>query len=99
MHHEVMVLTSGHEVVAGIASGERFDAILSDLMMPNMTGMDLYEELLRIAPDQAERMIFFTGGAFTDRARDFLKGVPNPCLEKPFVMADVLAVIDAVPPR
>jgi signal transduction histidine kinase len=99
MHHEVTVLRSGREVVACIASGDRFDVILSDLMMPDMTGMDLHEELSRIAPDQAERMVFFTGGAFTDRARDFLKGVPNPCLEKPFVMADVLAVIAAVSPK
>jgi signal transduction histidine kinase len=99
MHHEVLVLTSGKEVVACIASGERFDVILSDLMMPDMTGMDLYEELSRIAPDQAQRMVFFTGGAFTDRAREFLKGVPNPCIEKPFVMADVLGVIASVLPK
>jgi hypothetical protein len=64
-----------------------------------MTGMDLYEELSRIAPDQAQRMVFFTGGAFTDRAREFLKGVPNPCIEKPFVMADVLGVIASVLPK
>jgi signal transduction histidine kinase len=99
MHHEVVVLRSGREVVACVASGGRFDAILSDLMMPDMTGMDLHDELSRIAPDQAERMIFFTGGAFTDRAREFLKRVPNPRIDKPFEMANVLAVIADVAPR
>ena len=32
----------------------------------------------------AERMVFLSGGAFTDAARDFLRRVPNRQLEKPF---------------
>jgi len=49
-----------------------------------MTGVDLYEELKRRDPAQADRMIFLTGGAFTPRAREFLSRVSNPKLEKPF---------------
>ena len=48
-----------------IARGERFDAILCDLMMPGMTGMDLHEALSRLAPEQASRVVVLTGGAFT----------------------------------
>jgi signal transduction histidine kinase len=91
--HDVTIVTSGKEALALIASGRRFDAILSDLMMPVVTGMDLYEEISRIAVDQAERMIFLTGGAFTERARQFLGKVPNPCVDKPFELTNVLAVI------
>jgi CheY-like chemotaxis protein len=98
-HHEVVVLTSGKEALARIASGERFDAIFSDLMMPEMTGMDLYEELFRIASDQAKRMIFLTGGAFTERAREFLDRVPNPRIDKPFEIANLLAIVAGAPPR
>jgi nitrogen-specific signal transduction histidine kinase/ActR/RegA family two-component response regulator len=98
-YHDVVVLTSGKEALSRIASGERFDVILSDLMMPEVTGLDLHEELCRIAPDQAERMIFLTGGAFTDRARDFLDRVPNPRLEKPFEVANILALIAGTPER
>jgi hypothetical protein len=29
-------------------------------------------------------MVFFSGGAFTDAAREFLHSVPNPQIEKPF---------------
>ncbi|PYN41729.1 MAG: hypothetical protein DMD95_18640 [Candidatus Rokuibacteriota bacterium] len=82
--HDVVVATTGSEVVQRLASGERFDIILCDLMMPGMTGMDLHEELERLEPAQATRMIFLTGGAFTPRARAFLAGVPNARLEKPF---------------
>jgi signal transduction histidine kinase len=94
--HDVSILTSGAEALARIASGERFDVILSDLMMPEVTGMEIYEELSRIAPDQAKRMAFLTGGAFTERARLFLDGVPNPRIEKPFDVANILAIIALV---
>ena len=82
--HDVVVATTGSEVVQRLARGERFDIILCDLMMPGMTGMDLHEELERLEPAQATRMIFLTGGAFTPRARAFLAGVNNARLEKPF---------------
>jgi CheY-like chemotaxis protein len=92
-HHDVVVLTNGKEVLARIASGERFDVILSDLMMPDVTGMEIYEQLSLAAPDQAKRMIFLTGGAFTERARSFLDRAPNPRIEKPFEISSVLATI------
>jgi CheY-like chemotaxis protein len=76
-----------------VGAGQRFDAILSDLMMPQVTGMDLYDELCRIAPDQAKKMIFLSGGAFTERAREFLEGLANPCVEKPFELANLLELI------
>jgi signal transduction histidine kinase len=98
-YHDVVILTSGKEALARIASGERFDAILSDLMMPEVTGMEIHEELSRIALDQAKRMIFLTGGAFTERAREFLDRVPNRRIEKPFEIGNILEVIAAVPRR
>jgi signal transduction histidine kinase len=56
------------------------DVILCDIMMPGRTGIDLYESS---APHLQRRFIFITGGAYSDRARAFLEGVPNPALEKP----------------
>ena len=52
------------EALALVLEGKRFDLILCDLMMPVMTGMDLHAELLIVAPDQAARMVFMTGGVF-----------------------------------
>jgi len=82
--HEVVVVTSGREAMSLLEKGEAFDLILSDVMMPEMSGIELYNELLRIRPKCAERMIFLTGGAFTQGARKFLDSVPNSRLEKPF---------------
>jgi CheY-like chemotaxis protein len=86
--HEVTVLTSPAEAVARITRGERWDAILCDLMMPELSGMDVEERLTKAAPDVVPRIVYLTGGAFTDRAREFLAG-GRPYLEKP-VEADAL---------
>jgi PAS domain S-box-containing protein len=82
--HQVTTTTSGREAIERIKSGERYDLILCDLMMPMVTGMEVHAELAAAVPDQADRIVFLTGGAFTTHARDFLKRVPNDRFEKPF---------------
>jgi CheY-like chemotaxis protein len=81
--YDVTVALCGKDALAHIASGTRFDAIVSDVMMPNMTGIELLEELRRIAPDQARRLIFLSGGAFTARTRERLDELGVLQLEKP----------------
>jgi len=98
-HHDAIALTSGEEAIARIAAGERFDVILSDLMMPHVSGPDLYRRLLEIAPHQAERVVFLSGGVFTPEARAFLDGVPNRRIDKPCEPAALLAVIAEVSRR
>ena len=63
--HDVATVTRAGDALARLRSGERYDVIFCDLMMPQMTGMDLHRELAAELPDQAARMIFLTGGAFT----------------------------------
>jgi FixJ family two-component response regulator len=46
--------------------------------------MDLHAELARTNPDLASRMVFVTGGAFTEAAMEFLDRVPNERIDKPF---------------
>jgi PAS domain S-box-containing protein len=81
--HDVVLVESGRAALQALAR-EKFDLVISDLMMPEMTGMELHTELLRTHPEVAERMIFISGGAFTDAAREFLRRIPNPQIEKPF---------------
>ena len=81
--YKVTCVGDGRRALERIRGGDRYDVILCDLMMPEMTGMDLYGELARLVPEQAERLVFVTGGAFTARAREFLERVPNARVEKP----------------
>jgi CheY-like chemotaxis protein len=94
--HDVTVVGSVRDALAKLESGERYDVILSDLMMPGMTGMDLHAAVTRLAPEQVSRMIFMTGGAHTPEARDFFDQVGSPTLEKPFDRAGLFAVIDSL---
>jgi PAS domain S-box-containing protein len=65
--HEVTCIESAREALTLIDGGQRFDVILSDLMMPTMTGMEFYERLLAQHPEVARRVVFISGGAITAR--------------------------------
>ncbi|MCY1080097.1 response regulator [Archangium lansingense] len=94
---DVLVLVQGREALAQVASGRRFDAILCDLMMPEMSGPRFYEELSRLAPDQARRVIFMTGGAFTDQSRAFLANTGMPCIDKPIEFQRLRSLLASMP--
>jgi len=91
--HDVVATQSGTEALALFAAGERFDLILCDLMMPQMTGEELYRELSRVSPEQAKRMIFLTGGAFTPSAQRFLADSAIEYIEKPFDSSNLRAIV------
>lgn len=91
---DVVVVNSAREALARIERGERYDVILSDLMMPEINGIELHARLARIAPEQVDSMVFMSGGAFTDQARQFFDQVQNPTIEKPFDRAALIAVIE-----
>jgi PAS domain S-box-containing protein len=82
--HDVEISTDPRAAVHRVLRGEPFDIIFCDLMMPAMTGMDLHAVIAGEVPEQAARIVFVTGGAFTAAARDFVASVPNTVLEKPF---------------
>ena len=94
--HDVVVMSRGRDALDAIAAGTRYDAILCDLMMPEMTGMELHARLLEQAPDQADRMVFVTGGAFTVGAQEFLERLPTPWFEKPCDVAELRNAIAAL---
>ncbi len=91
--HEVVTVNGARAALKLLDQGSRYDLILCDVMMPGMTGMDLYMELCRTAPDQAQRIVFMTGGAFTPRALSFLQEVPNPKLSKPLDLRQLRTLV------
>jgi signal transduction histidine kinase len=81
--HEVVAVTAATEALELLKGGAQFDLILCDLMMPEMSGMDLYAQLRKLVPDQTSKFVFMTGGAFTSDASSFLAQISNPSIEKP----------------
>jgi PAS domain S-box-containing protein len=82
--HEVVLAASGKEAQALLASDRGFDLILCDVMMPEMTGVELHQWLVAHSAILAERVVFVTGGAFGTNADDYLQHVGNATLAKPF---------------
>ncbi len=91
--HDVVALEGAAEALALLERGERFDMIFSDVIMPHMTGMELYERLLRERPDVAARVVFLSGGAQSVRELEFLASIPNTCLEKPISFTTLRAFV------
>ncbi len=87
--HDVMFATSGDEALARLLSGPEPDVVLCDLSMPGVTGADVYSRLAAGRPGLERKVVFMTGGAFTDATRAFLDRVPNRRLEKPFTLAAI----------
>ena len=94
--HDVVTEESAAAAWARLERGERFDVIFCDVMMPEMSGMDLYSKVKAGAPDQAARVVFITGGTYTERAATFLEEVPNPRMEKPFDPRAIRAMVGQV---
>jgi CheY-like chemotaxis protein/two-component sensor histidine kinase len=93
--HDCVTTTKPNEALERLRSGEHFDLILCDLMMPVMDGRELYTELSRFAPEQARKMVFLTGGAFTPALQTFLSGVSNERIAKPFDVAKLKNAVNA----
>jgi CheY-like chemotaxis protein len=91
--YHVDVAHTGQEALAKLSSGAAFDAVLCDLMMPGMSGIELFHVLASTSPGVEEKLVFMTGGAFTPEAEAFLEEVTNPRVEKPFDFASVDALL------
>ena len=89
--HRVIAVTSGPAALALLTAGERFDLVLCDITMPEMTGMDLFDRVQALDESQAVRMVFLTGGAVSLRAQEFMDG--HLVLEKPFDLSDLEALV------
>lgn len=94
-HHDVVCTTRATEALALVDAGPAFDVIFSDLVMPNMTGMDFYDVLLRHHPEAASKVVFLTGGTVDEQLSGFLARIPNRFFYKPLDLEVLLRAVDA----
>jgi CheY-like chemotaxis protein len=94
--YEVVAVPSGAEALALLERGESFDAVLCDLMMPDIDGIAIHEYLERTRPELARCTIFLTGGAFSERSQRFLREADRRLIEKPFRFERISEEIEAV---
>ena len=81
---EVTATAAPSMALAMLTSGKRYDVVLCDVMMPTMNGVELRTQVERVAPDQAKRFIFMTGGILRPEVQALLDLTPSIVLAKPF---------------
>jgi nitrogen-specific signal transduction histidine kinase/CheY-like chemotaxis protein len=91
-HHEVHLAHSGTEALDQLRN-RSFDLVLCDLMMPDLSGIQVYEASSEQANGTPPRFVFLTGGAVTDTAKRFLSETHHRVITKPFRPALVRQVI------
>ena len=94
--HEIVGTADARKALAWLGDDASFDIIFCDLMMPSMSGIDFYEELLRLHPDLAPRVVFMTAGVLTSKAQLFLDAVSNQHLTKPFNAGSLRATVQQI---
>jgi two-component system, cell cycle sensor histidine kinase and response regulator CckA len=93
--HGVTTASRGEEALR-LLETRRFDAILCDLMMPDVSGAELHRRTLARDPELARRFIFITGGPFSVEARNLVEATTNYCLTKPFGASELIEAIRMV---
>ena len=97
--HRVETASGGQPALELIATGRRYDAILCDVMMPQMSGPQFHDELLRIASDQVRRLAFLTGGVPNSAVGTSVVDSRRPVVSKPCDPRELLAVIQSLVER
>ena len=83
-HGEVIVESCGENAQERLARGESFDVILCDVVMPVMSGFELFRWMEEQRPELAQRVVFMSGGRLGDEERDHSERNPDRWLSKPF---------------
>ena len=91
--HDVTYLADGKQALDLLLTGQRYEVVLCDLMMPGTNGMDIYAALSHALPQQLSRVVFVTGGAVTAETRQFLEDIPNQLVEKPFSASEIRTLV------
>ncbi len=94
--HEPVVASSARDALGHIRGGAAIDAVVCDVSLLEMTGVDFYAEVLRHAPSLASHVIFLSCGALSPRARAFAESLGPRCLEKPPDMSKLRDMIRRV---
>ena len=89
----VVEASSAHEALSVIDKDESMDAVVSDVLMPEMSGLVFYDELIARSPRLGGRVVFLTGAAQDPAVAAPIEHRGVPLISK---VDDLLLVLDAV---
>jgi signal transduction histidine kinase/ActR/RegA family two-component response regulator len=90
----VEIALDGSSALAKLATTD-YDVVLCDVMMPGISGLDVYRQVRTNNEGLARRFVFATGGLFSQELSDNVKRLSNMIVEKPFDPEELRRVIKA----
>jgi PAS domain S-box-containing protein len=91
--HEVTAVTSGRAALDLLLDGQRFDVVLCDVLMPGVSGIDLFLEIKGKKPEVAKRFIFMSGASSMPRVAEFFGSISNERIDKPVDLDQLRSLI------
>lgn len=91
--YDVVGITDPAEALRTLTAENDFDVVLCDVLMPGMTGIELYDAVRERAPATAAKFIFSTGSVFGAQHQSTLQALPVPCLDKPVDLARLRSLL------
>jgi len=89
---DVTTAGGGAEAVASLDSGEEYDLVLTDLMMPEVDGLQVLSEVKERHPET--QVLMMTAYATADTAIEAMKRGAFDYIQKPFKNHEIQVVID-----
>jgi two-component system NtrC family sensor kinase len=93
--YDVDTAMNGEEALQ-LLQQRAYDAIVSDIRMPKVSGSGLYEAIAQWQPPLLRRLVFLTGDTLTPETQEFLRRTGAASLSKPFTLGQLLQAIQAV---
>ena len=87
------VVEHGNAALSLIDAGAEFDVVLCDVVMPDVSGPQVYEAVRERHPRLADRFVFITGDPLHEKASAFLATIANPVLTKPFELGPLREIV------
>jgi CheY-like chemotaxis protein len=91
--YRVEKATSPRDALALLSSGAHFDAVVCDVVMPEMTGMQFSAEAERLQPGLASTMVYVTGAVLMPEVQAFREQSQNVWVDKPFSLHDLVGAV------
>jgi len=93
---DVELARSAEQAIEVLSRDDRFDVVLCDIMMPEVSGIELFERVAQTYPHVRDRFVFMTGGTPTATTQEFIERTGLPYLEKPFDMRQLTMLLRRV---
>lgn len=92
--HSVRIIEPSASALETVCEGP-YDLIFCDLMMPGVSGQELYTSVCEKKPEVAKQFVFITGGAFSGSCEEFLAQNSVRVLYKPFDRNALQEIVEA----